>query len=137
MTGTILRIAASHGQLQLAEQAIDVMAERDKWPEELVFKVKLVVEELGLNIIDHGYGNDDSREIEIRLSSEGGALTIEFIDEAPPFDPLSETPLPDTSAGIEERPIGGLGVFLVREMMDDVQYVREGNQNRVTVVTRL
>ena len=137
MTGKILRIAASHGQLQLVEQAIDAMAERDKWPEELVFKVKLVVEELGLNIIDHGYGNDDSREIEIRLSSEGGALTIEFIDEAPPFDPLSETPLPDTSAGIEERPIGGLGVFLVREMMDDVQYVREGNQNRVTVVTRL
>ncbi len=137
MTAKTLRIAASPGQLQLVEQAIDEMAERDTWPEELIFKVKLVVEELGLNIIDHGYGNDDSKEIEIRLSSKDGSLTIEFIDEAPPFDPLSETPAPDTSAGIEERRIGGLGVFLVLEMMDDVQYVREGKQNRITLVTRL
>ena len=96
MTGTVLRIAANHEQLQLVEQAIDEMAERDQWPQELVFKVKLVVEELGLNIIDHGYGNDDSKEIEIRLSAQGGALTIEFIDEARPFDPLNETPVPDT-----------------------------------------
>lgn len=137
MIVTIVRISAGRDQLPLVEQAVEEMAERDKWPDELVFKVKLAVEELGLNIIDHGYGNDDSREVEIRLSSHDGALTIEFIDEAPPFDPLSETPAPDTSAGIEERPIGGLGVFLVRKMMDEVNYVREGNRNRLTLVARM
>ncbi len=137
MTHTVLHIAASHGQLQLVEQAIDAMAESENWPEELVFKVKLVVEELGLNIIDHGYGNDESKEIEIRLSTDGGSLTIEFIDEASPFDPLHDTPPPDTSAGIEDRPVGGLGVFLVKEMMDEATYAREENRNRITLVARL
>ena len=64
-------------------------------------------------------------------------LTIEFIDEAKPFDPLSESPVPDTSAKLEDRNMGGLGVYLVREMMDEVTYAREGNRNRLTLVTRL
>lgn len=134
---TVLRIAASHEQLELVENAINEMAKNGGWPEELVFKVQLVVEEIGLNIIEHGYGGDASKEIEIRLHFNDRALTIEFRDEAKPFDPLSESPAPDTSAGIEDRPIGGLGVFLVREIMDEATYAREGNRNRLTLVTRL
>ena len=138
MSGEIrLRIHASHGQLELVEKAIDEMAQLQQWPEELVFKVKLVSEELGLNIIDHGYGNDESQELEFRLIAGEESVTIEFIDEARAFDPLTETPIPNTDAGIEERQVGGLGVYLVREMMDEVKYVREGNRNRVTLVARL
>ncbi len=138
MSGEIhLRIHASHGQLELVEKAIDEMAQLEQWPEELVFKVKLVSEELGLNIIDHGYGNDESQELEFRLIAGEESVTIEFIDEARAFDPLMETPIPNTEAGIEERQVGGLGVYLVREMMDDVKYAREGNRNRVTLVARL
>ena len=138
MSGKIaLRVAASHAQLQMVEQAIDKMARREQWPDEVIYKVKLVVEEIGLNIIDHGYGRDDSKEMEFRLNSKDGALTIEFIDEAKPFDPLSETPDPDISSGIEERPIGGLGVHLVREMMDEVKYTRDSDRNRLTLVIRL
>ena len=138
MSGKIaLRVAASHEQLQLVGQAIDEMARREQWPEEVIFKVKLVVEEIGLNIIDHGYGQDDSKEMEFRLNSEDGVLTIEFIDEAEPFDPLSGAPVPDLSAGIEERAIGGLGVHLMREMADEVEYTRDRNRNRLTLVIRL
>lgn len=138
MTDTlVLRFAASHEQLQLAEREINRLAERQQWPEELLFKVKLVVEELGLNIIDYGYGSDESREIEIRFRLGGDMLTIDIIDEASAFDPLTESPVPDTSAGIEERPIGGLGVHLVKEMMDEVRYVREGNCNHLILKARL
>lgn len=138
MSGEIrLRIHAGHGQLELVEKAIDEMAELEKWSEELVFKVKLVVEELGLNIIDHGYGNDESQELEFRLIAGDDSVTIEFIDEAKPFNPLTDTPPPDIDAGIEERQIGGLGVHLVRGMMDEVRYAREGNRNRLTLVARL
>ena len=138
MSGKIaLRVAASHAQMELVEQAIDKMARREQWPDDVIYKVKLVVEEIGLNIIDHGYGRDDSKEMEFRLNSEDGALTIEFIDEAKPFDPLSETPDPDISSGIGERPIGGLGVYLVQEMMDEVKYTRDSNRNRLTMVMRL
>ena len=138
MAGEIhLRINASHDKLELVEKAIDEMAELESWPEEIVFKVKLVVEEVGLNIIDHGYGNDESKELEFRMAADKESVTIEFIDEAPPFDPLTETPIPDTAAGIEERQIGGLGVFLVREMMDEAEYTRDGNRNRLKLVARL
>lgn len=138
MSGEIrLRIHAIHGQLELVEKAIDEMAQLEEWPEEIVFKVKLVVEEMGLNIIDHGYANDESKELEFRLLADDDSVTIEFIDEARAFDPLTETPEPDIDAGIEERRIGGLGVYLVREMMDEVKYAREGNRNRLTLVARL
>lgn len=138
MSGEIrLRIHANHGQLERVEKAIDDMAKRRRWPEEMVFKVKLAVEEMGLNIIDHGYGSDESKELEFRLTADDDSVTMEFIDEARPFDPLTETPRPDTDAGIEERDIGGLGVYLVREMMDEVRYAREGSRNRLTLVIRL
>lgn len=138
MSGEIrLRIQASHGQLELVEEAIDEMARLEQWPEDLVFKVKLVVEELGLNIIDHGYGNDESQQLEFSLVTADDSVTIEFIDEAGPFDPLTETPGPDIDTGIEKRRIGGLGVHLVREMMDEIKYAREGNRNRLTLVTRV
>lgn len=138
MSGEIrLRIHANHGQLERVENAIDNMAKRRRWPDEMVFKVKLVVEEMGLNIIDHGYGNDESKELEFRLTADDDSVTMEFIDEAGPFDPLTETPRPDTDAGIEERDIGGLGVYLVREMVDEVRYAREGNRNRLTLIIRL
>ncbi len=133
----VLRFAASHEQLQLTEREINALAERQRWPEELLFKVKLVIEEVGLNIIDYGYERDDSKEIEIRLHCGEDVLTIDFIDEAKAFDPLTEPAWPDTSAGLEERPVGGLGLHLVKEMMDEARYAREGNRNRLTLKARL
>ncbi len=137
MTVRVVRIDARREQLHAVIQALDGLAKHDAWPEEHLFKVRLVVEELGLNIIEYAHRNDVPGEVEIRLSSRDGALKIEFIDEAPLFDPLRETPVPDTSAGIEQQPIGGLGVSLVRKMMDEVYYAREGNKNRLTLVARL
>ena len=133
----VLRFGASREQLQRAERKIDELAERRSWPEDLCFKVKLVVEELSLNIIDYGYNGDESKEIEIRFRCGGNDLTIEFIDKARAFNPLTEPPVPDTSAGIEERSVGGLGVHLVRGAMDEARYVRQGNCNRLTLKTRL
>ena len=138
MTDTlVLRFAASHEQLQLAEREINQLAERQQWPEDLLFKVKLVVEEIGLNIIDYGYAGEQSGEIEIRFRCGKETLTIDIIDEGKSFDPLTESPAPNTSAQIEERPIGGLGVHLVKQMMDEVRYVREGTCNRLTLKAQL
>jgi len=138
MTGTLaLRFGASREQWRLADQKIKALAQRQDWREDLVFKAKLVVEELVLNIIDHGYKNDESRKIEVQLHYGEDALTIDIIDEASAFDPLTEAAAPNTSAGIDERPVGGLGVHLAKEMMDEVSYAREGNRNRLTLTAWL
>jgi len=73
-------------------------------------------------------------DISFTFSSTEDALTIEMVDDGKPFDPLTDAPVPDVNAPMEERPIGGLGVFLVRKLMDELTYRREEGRNHLTLV---
>ena len=112
---------------------VEALGERENWPPALVFKANLVLEELTLNINNYG-GNDGIRQIEITLNSETDRLIIEVIDDGSPFDPTTDATLPDTNAPIEDRPVGGLGLHLVRTMMDEMQYKREQGKNHVILI---
>jgi serine/threonine-protein kinase RsbW len=114
---------------------VEDLAEREDWPAKLTFKVNLVLEEVGLNIMNHGH-EGGVHEIEITMISEDDALTLEITDDGKPFDPLKDAPLPDVNAAMEERPIGGLGIHLVRTMMDELCYRRERGKNHLTLVAR-
>ena len=123
--------------LQYIQGSVEELGEREAWPESLTFKVNLVLEELGINILTHGgKGKERRPEIEIVLTSEDHALTIEVLDDGHPFDPLQDSPNPDLAATIEGRPIGGLGIHLVRNLMDDLHYQRDAGKNRLTLVAR-
>ena len=103
----------------------------------LVFKVNLALEELGLNILTHGSsGADHKPEIEIVLTSDEGILTIEVSDDGNPFNPLTDAAQPDINAPMDERKIGGLGVHLVRTLMEDLRYSRDDGKNRLTMVAK-
>ena len=129
--------ASDADNLQYIQGSVEELGEREAWPESLTFKVNLVLEELGINILTHG-GKDMERrpEIEIVLTSEDHALTIEVLDDGHPFDPLQDSPNPDLAATIEDRPVGGLGIHLVRNLMDDLHYQRDAGRNRLTLVAR-
>ncbi len=129
--------ASDADTLQYIQGSVEELGEREAWPESLTFKVNLVLEELGLNILTHGgKGMERRPEIEIALTSEDHALTIEVLDDGHPFDPLQDSPNPDLAATIEGRPIGGLGIHLVRNLMDDLHYQRDAGKNRLTLVAR-
>ena len=132
--------ASSPGQdgvLQLIASAVEELGEREAWPDSLVFKVNLVLEEVGLNILSYGGESGGPHpEMEIVITSEDDSLTIEVSDDGRPFDPLHEAPNPDLGAAIEDRPIGGLGVYLVQTMMDDLSYQHTGGKNRLTMVAK-
>ena len=115
--------------------AVDDLGHREDWSNDLLFRVHLVLEELVLNIIDYGFddGKDD-HELVVVLMSEDDNLTIEITDDGIPFDPLHDAKVPDTDAPLEDRPIGGLGVHLVRTMMDEVSYRWEDGKNHLTLV---
>jgi serine/threonine-protein kinase RsbW len=68
----------------------------------------------------------------VRLSAEPGEIKAEVEDDGEPFNPL-EAPEPDTEKSLEERTIGGLGIHLVRKLMDRLEYKREGERNLLTV----
>ena len=132
-----LNIERSHDELGRITGAVDDLGHRESWSNDLLFRVHLVLEELVLNIIDYGFddGNED-HELEVVLISEDDNLTIQITDDGIPFDPLKDAKIPDTDAPLEDRPIGGLGVHLVRTMMDEVSYRREDGKNHLTLVAR-
>ena len=115
--------------------AVEEFGEQEEWPPALVFHVNLALEELGMNIMNHGY-DEGIHEFDITLISDDDAVTIEIVDDGRPFDPLHDPKEPDVGAAIEDRPIGGLGVFFVREMMDEMRYRREEGKNHLTLVSR-
>ncbi len=130
-----LTVKTAHHELERIVAAIEDLAEQDDWPPDLLFRVNLVIEELGLNIMDYGH-DDDTSDIEIVLTSEGDSVTIEIVDGGRPFDPLNDAPAPDLTSGVADRRLGGLGVHFVRTLMDDVQYERSSGKNRLKMVTR-
>ncbi|MET0505073.1 MAG: ATP-binding protein [Luteibacter sp.] len=94
--------------------------------------VRLVLEELLVNTVRHGYpdGRDGSIEIHLRVSAD--AVTLELRDDAAPFDPLEPDP-PDLPGDIARRDIGGLGLHLARSIASDIHYARDEHGNRVVI----
>lgn len=123
--------------LQLIASEVEGLGEREAWQDSLVFKVNLVLEEVGINILSYGGESGGSwPEFEIVIASEDDSLTIEVSDEGRPFDPFNDAPKPSIDAAIEDRNIGGLGIHLVKTMMDDTSYQHSEGKNRLTMVTK-
>ena len=136
MSATLaLKVKTQADELARITAAVEDFGEQEDWPPDLVFRVNLALEELGMNIMNHGY-DVGLHEFEITLISEDDSLTIEIVDDGRPFDPLHDAKQPDVGAAIEDRPIGGLGVYFVREMMDEMHYKREQGKNHLTLVSR-
>ena len=131
-----LLIANELDELQKINAAIEELAEEENWSPDVTFQIGLAVEELGVNIVNYGYEDDKDHEIRIVISSEDEAITIEIEDDGHAFNPLSDAPEPDLDAEVEDRTVGGLGIHLVRTMMDEVHYQRQQNKNCLTLVKR-
>ena len=101
----------------------------------VVLELRLVAEEVVTNIAKYAYAPRVAAAVEMRVSTGGDAVSLEFRDSGRPFDPLAQPP-PDLDAPLEERPIGGLGLTLVRAMADEARYAREGQVNVLRLVKR-
>lgn len=99
-----------------------------------VLSLNLVLEEALTNIFLYGYDDNDRHSIEINFGIEGDQLTISLIDDGQPYDPTLKAD-PDITLTGEERPIGGLGIFLIKKIMDKVEYERKTNKN-ILILTK-
>lgn len=114
---------------------VEQLGEDGDWPPRLIYLTNLTLEELGLNALTHGreHGLD---ELSISIRSETDSIVIELLDNGAPFDPLTDPPIPDPDAPLESRALGGLGIYLIRNMVDEARYKRADGRNCLTLITR-
>ena len=129
MTATqhVLRFAATLAGLEHAAAALRVLLDAQAIDGEPRFNVELVFDEIAANIVRHGHPATDVR---LSLRFDAGEIVLEFDDDGVPFDPL-ERPDPVMPATIEEAPVGGLGVFLVKKVVTRVAYARTPQQHNL------
>lgn len=94
----------------------------------LASQLRLAVEEAVVNVMEYAYPAGSTGEINIKVTSDGHRLRFVITDTGIPFNP-TEAASADTTLSAEERPVGGLGIFLVRQMMDSINYERIGGKN--------
>lgn len=99
-------------------------------PDETIFKIDLILEELLTNVINYAYPQGEG-DVEIGYSLEDGKLKVSIRDWGCPFDPF-ESKEPDTCRDLNERKVGGLGIYLVRKLVSELNYERECGKNVLT-----
>lgn len=100
-----------------------------------VYNIQLAADEAASNIIEHAYEGVSDGLLELSCGVKANVITIILVDHGESFDP-SEIPMPDLKADLSERKIGGLGIFLMRKLMDEVRYEVKPNKNNVLTMIK-
>ena len=128
-----MTVTSSVEQIKPVTDFINAQLSELMCPEESRLQIDIAVDEIFGNIIHYAY-EPNNGPVTIRFSVEDDPLSviITFIDHGIPFDPLRNAP-PDLSIPLRNRPIGGLGLFVVQNTMDDVTYRYEDDRNILTI----
>ena len=119
-------------EIGTAAEKINGFCETTGISSQIAYAVNLSIDEILTNTISYGYDDDEQHRIDLTLRVEGETLVVVVVDDGRPFD-SSLAQEPDVNATLEERALGGLGLFLVQQMMDDVAYQRSGDRNVITL----
>lgn len=114
------------------EHVVQDFSDSHGWPVALNFKIKLILEEIILNALNYGHPGKETN-VSLKLIDNGQDISMEIIDDGRPFDPLKEASVPNTEALLEDRPIGGLGVHLVKKMVSEISYERTSDKNTIRI----
>lgn len=132
-----LHVPSSTENLALIRDFISNIGCQAGFDEKEVARIALAVDEACANVIEHAYGSDDTREVKIRVVIEDERITFEIQDTGRGFDP-SQIEARDVEELIRQRKSGGLGLRLIRTIMDDVQYqIVPGHKNELKMVKKL
>ena len=130
-----LKVEAKTEKLEQVNEFIDTFLETRGCSMKAQMQIDLCVEEIFVNIANYAYPNKDGTA-EIQIFSEDDSVTLTFLDSGTPYNPLEKAD-PDITLSAEQRQIGGLGIFLVKKNMDDVQYRFENGKNRLTLTKKI
>lgn len=131
-----LTMEASLNELPRLTEFLESLEEAWGWDPALTFNLNLVLEEAVTNTISYGYADPSGETVELTFSLLEGLLTVTVTDKGVAYDPTRHAD-PDISLPAEERPIGGLGILLIKKLMDSVTYKREDGFNCLTLTKKI
>lgn len=127
-----LGVVNNFDALPAAMEALSRWLEERQVSPPAAYLATLALEELVTNCIKYGYDDRAEHVIQVEVGFTSGWMVMVVEDDGHAFNPLQQAE-PDTSLPIEDRPIGGLGIHMLRKMSDRMEYVRENGKNRVTL----
>ena len=130
-----VHFAAKFEYLDEIREFVGGIARAGGFSDKDVYNIQLATDEAASNIIEHAYEKNPDGVLELSCGVHDDLITIILIDRGESFDP-SEIPLPDLKADLSDRKIGGLGIFLMRKLMDDVRYESKPNKSNVLTMTK-
>lgn len=130
---TTLHIKNELGNLTLLSDFLEQNMQGKVLDETLQMQLQLVLEEVVVNVISYAYPGETDKDIFVEIGWNGRCMEITVIDSGIPFNPLEKED-PDLTLSVEERPIGGLGIYLVKQLMTDVHYIRRDGKNILTMI---
>jgi anti-sigma regulatory factor (Ser/Thr protein kinase) len=131
-----LVVAAEISELGRLHSSVCQFCTERGLPSEIEGDLSLALEEIVINVIRYAHPEGGKHEIKVGLSLEADYVVATVEDDGIPFNPI-EAPEPDMDRPIKERPIGGLGIHLVKHFMDQLEYRRNGGRNRLVLRKRM
>jgi anti-sigma regulatory factor (Ser/Thr protein kinase) len=122
-------------ELVAIQKIVSSVSQQENWAPGLTYQVELIIEELCINVINHGK-TDGTQPIKLAIESDHDAVTIEILDNGKPFNPTKNTKSPLPLTEIEGAEVGGWGVHLARVFSDEMHYERIDGMNCLTLVKR-
>ena len=131
-----IRLPADVREIERLNQLVRRFGELHEIPTRALYAVNLALDEVVTNVVRYGFEISAGQEVAVRVETTGDDLHSEVVDAGREFNPLN-APLPDLTAALNERALGGLGIHLVRSLMDRVEYRRENAKNVLTMRKRI
>jgi anti-sigma regulatory factor (Ser/Thr protein kinase) len=130
-----LVVRATIDAIELVAQYLDTTLTQASVPMMDATRIQLAVEEAVTNVVTHGYEEGEG-DVSVLCTIEGNVVTVIITDSGHAFDPTSIPPA-DVTADIDHRKIGGLGVHLIRSVMDEISYQRIEDKNQFTMIKQV
>jgi anti-sigma regulatory factor (Ser/Thr protein kinase) len=131
-----LVLSSAEGALVSITAAVDRLVADHDLPPKTRFNLELIIEELVLNSMTHGRRGDEEHEIVVRVRVGAERLTVQIEDDGRPYDPVLQAPPAPVEQSTADRPIGGVGVHLVRRLAESYEYAHRGGKNVITLDMR-
>ena len=136
MPSISLRLQTEREELLRLADAVERFGTEQGLSQDDLINVHLVLDEVVSNVIRHGHTVDGQGRVDVALALDGHELRIDVMDNGIPFDPLAR-PATNLNLPIEQRPVGGLGIHIVKTLSETIAYHREDDRNHLSVTMRV